>query len=134
MAGVVRQAEGKETGDLSFRLLDREVKFASNSTAAHIGSACGAYNGCEQHADIQRINRVLAADMDLAVLMLNHGWCKPGQAEQIIADSATHRRFRRWFKAEKRRLSARSRHDHPPPIRNSGTPPPGIFGPIANSP
>jgi hypothetical protein len=48
----------------------------------------------------QRINRVLAADIDLAVLMLNHGWCKPGQAEQIIADPATHRRFRRWFKAE----------------------------------
>ena len=61
--------------------------------------------GASSTRTFQRINRVLAADMDLAVLMLNHGWCKPGQAEQIIADPALHRRFRRWFKAEKRRLA-----------------------------
>ena len=53
----------------------------------------------------QRIMRVMAADIDLAALMINQGWCKPGQAEAIVANSALHRRFRRWFKAEKRRLS-----------------------------
>ena len=53
----------------------------------------------------QRIMRVMAADIDLAALMLNQNWCKPGQAEAIVANPALHRRFRRWFKAEKRRLS-----------------------------
>ena len=59
----------------------------------------------------QRIMRVMGADMDLAALMLK-GWCKPGQAEQFIADPRRHRRFRRWFKAEKRRLSPE------PPVAN----------------
>ena len=43
----------------------------------------------------QRIMRVTAADMDLAVAMLNHGWCKPGQAEEIIKDPVLLRKFRR---------------------------------------
>jgi hypothetical protein len=47
--------------------------------------------------------RVLGADIELAALMLNQGWCKPGQAERIIANPAEHRRFRGWLKAEMRR-------------------------------
>jgi hypothetical protein len=49
----------------------------------------------------QRFERVLAADMDLFVLMARDGWCKPGQAEQIIAKPSLHRHFRKWLKAEK---------------------------------
>ena len=51
----------------------------------------------------QRILRVMAADIDLACMMINHGWCKPGQAEQIIANPSEHRRFRKWLKAERAR-------------------------------
>jgi hypothetical protein len=29
--------------------------------------------------------RVMAADMDLAVAMLDRGWCKPAQAESATA-------------------------------------------------
>jgi hypothetical protein len=50
-----------------------------------------------------RIMRVIKADVDLAVLM-GDGWCKPGQAERIVADPVEHRRFRKWLRAEKRRL------------------------------
>jgi hypothetical protein len=53
----------------------------------------------------QRIMRVMTADIDLAALMLEHGWCKPGQAERIVADPVEHRRFRKWLVAEKRRKS-----------------------------
>jgi hypothetical protein len=45
----------------------------------------------------QRIMRVIDADADLAAMMLNQGWCRPGRAERIIADPAEHRRFRRWL-------------------------------------
>ena len=49
----------------------------------------------------QRIVRVMAADMDLAVAMLN-GWCKPGQTEAIIKDPVLLRKFRRMVKRANR--------------------------------
>jgi hypothetical protein len=45
----------------------------------------------------QRILRVMATDVDLAGAML-HGWCKPGQAEAIIKNSALLREFRKMVK------------------------------------
>jgi len=47
----------------------------------------------------QRVERVMAADIQLARLMTD-GWCKPGQADQIIAHPSLHRHFRRWLKAD----------------------------------
>jgi hypothetical protein len=35
-----------------------------------------------------------SAQTHLAALMLNHGWCKPGLAEAIVANPVEHRRFR----------------------------------------
>ena len=49
----------------------------------------------------QRIERVMDADMDLARLMLHEGWCKPGQAEQILTNPRAHRAFRKMIKAGK---------------------------------
>jgi hypothetical protein len=57
--------------------------------------------------------RVMAADIDLAALMINQGWCKPGQAEAIIANPAEYRRFRKWLKAEKKRIA--EQQDEPTP-------------------
>jgi hypothetical protein len=54
---------------------------------------------------IQRIHRVMTADKDLAALMVKYGWCKPGQAEQIIANRTKHRHFRKWLKTEKARIA-----------------------------
>jgi hypothetical protein len=51
----------------------------------------------------QRIMRVMRADSDLAVAMLNHGWCKPGQAEAIVANPVWLRRFRRLVKRAKQK-------------------------------
>jgi hypothetical protein len=48
----------------------------------------------------QRIMRVMKTDIDLARLMICDGWCKPGQAEEIIANPTMHRRFRRWHKEQ----------------------------------
>jgi hypothetical protein len=42
--------------------------------------------------------RVMAADMDLAVAMLDRGWCKPAQAEAIIKNPALLREFRKMVK------------------------------------
>ena len=54
--------------------------------------------------------RVIAADMDLAVAMLKHGWCKPGQAEAIIKNPILLRKFRRMIKRAKRgRVQPRAR-------------------------
>jgi len=50
----------------------------------------------------QRIMRVMAADINLAVLMLEHGWCKPGQAEAIIKHPVLLRKFRRMVKRANR--------------------------------
>jgi hypothetical protein len=50
----------------------------------------------------QRIERVMDADMDLAVLMLRDGWCKPGQAEQIVTNPRALRAFRKMIRASKR--------------------------------
>ena len=33
-----------------------------------------------------------------------HGWCKPDRRRGINADPAEHRRFRKWLRAEKRRV------------------------------
>ena len=52
----------------------------------------------------QRIERVMAADVTLAGAMLN-GWCKPGQAEDIINDLALHRKIRRMMKRARSRSS-----------------------------
>ena len=49
----------------------------------------------------QRLKRVMMADMDLAALMLKHGWCKPGQAEQLLTNPHAHRAFRKMIKAWK---------------------------------
>jgi hypothetical protein len=46
----------------------------------------------------QRIMRVMAADIDLAVAMLDRGWCKPAQAEAIIKNPALLREFRKMVK------------------------------------
>jgi hypothetical protein len=51
----------------------------------------------------QRIMRVMRKDADLAVLMIRDGWCKPGQADEVIASPRLHRRFRKWLKAERRK-------------------------------
>jgi hypothetical protein len=56
----------------------------------------------------QRIMRVMAADMDLAVAMLKHGWCKPGQAEAIIKNPILLRKFRRMIKREPSEVEIRS--------------------------
>ena len=50
----------------------------------------------------QRIERVLAADVDLAAAMLRNGWCKPAQAEAIIKNPVLLRKFRRMAKRAKR--------------------------------
>jgi hypothetical protein len=42
--------------------------------------------------------RVMAADIDLAVAMLDRGWCKPAQAEAIIKNPALLREFRKMVK------------------------------------
>ena len=61
---------------------------------------------------LQRIERVMAANIELAALILQ-GRCKPGQAEAIIANPAEHRRFRKWLKAEKKRIA--EQQDKPTP-------------------
>ena len=48
------------------------------------------------------IERVLAADVDLAAAMLRNGWCKPAQAEAIIKNPVLLRKFRRMAKRAKR--------------------------------
>jgi hypothetical protein len=60
--------------------------------------------GASSTRTFQRINRVLAADMDLALLMLQHGWCKPGQAEAIIRDPVLHRKFRKLLRKRSPRI------------------------------
>ena len=40
-------------------------------------------------------------NIDLAALMLRDGWCKPGQAEEIIKNPVLLREFRRMFKKAK---------------------------------
>jgi hypothetical protein len=42
----------------------------------------------------QRIERVMKADIDLAVLMLNRGSCKPGHAEWLVTNPDAHRKWR----------------------------------------
>jgi hypothetical protein len=49
----------------------------------------------------QRIMRVMRDDKGLAVLMLKHGWCKPGQAEKILTNPRAHRAFRKMLKTGK---------------------------------
>ena len=42
----------------------------------------------------------MGKDPELAALMLR-GWCKPGQAEQIISSAGRHKIFREWFDAQR---------------------------------
>jgi hypothetical protein len=63
---------------------------------------CAARAAGESVRTYQRIMRVMAADTDLAMAMLQHGWCKPGQAEAIIKDPVLHHKFRRMVKRAKR--------------------------------
>jgi hypothetical protein len=39
-------------------------------------------------------------DMELAELMLEHGWCKPGTAEKILTNPRAHRAFRKMIKSK----------------------------------
>jgi hypothetical protein len=65
--------------------------------------------GASSKRTYQRIIRVMGGDMDLAVLMLEHGWCKPGQAEKIITNPCAHRAFRKMIKAGKSRQRGEQR-------------------------
>jgi hypothetical protein len=69
----------------------------TSSTASHISAPPGA----SSTRSYQRIKRVMRDDMDLAELMLEHVWCKPGTAEKILTNPRAHRAFRKMIKSKR---------------------------------
>jgi hypothetical protein len=96
----MRQAKPWEAIGMSRASWYRHGKPTENPERTPVAAAAGAAGISVR--TYQRIMRVMAADMDLAVAMLQHGWCKPGQAEAIIKGPDPARKFRRMARRAKR--------------------------------
>ena len=96
----MRQAKPWEAIGISRATWYRHGKPTENPGRTSVARAARMM-GASSTRTYQRIMRVMAADMDLAVAMLRHGWCKPGQAEAIIKDPVLLRKVRRMLRSRR---------------------------------